>query len=388
MMRIGLVSTSYPDQADGAEAAGAFVADFAAALADRAEVHVIAPGRVAHTQSDEHLLVHRFACRKLPLSLLNPVNPAHWPAIVMTLQGGWRALEQVQLRSPLDHVFALWALPSGAWAQRLKRGYGVPYSTWALGSDIWTLGRLPVIRSYLGHVMRGATARFADGEQLRLDVERIGKRPCEFLPSTRKLPVSRSRNAATSPPYRLAFLGRWHPNKGIDLLLDALQLLAQQDWQRIESIKIFGGGPLGALVRKCVASLQAKGYPVIVGGYLDRQEASSLLEWCDYLLLPSRIESVPVIYSDALQAGRPIVAMPVGDLPSLITSQRTGILAGGRGAEHFATAIRQALGDSPIGFLEALSTATAFFDLGNSVERFLAAVTPTPTSPAASPKPR
>ena len=44
-----IVSTSYPESADGSEAAGSFVADFATAAARHVPVCVVAPGRSRST---------------------------------------------------------------------------------------------------------------------------------------------------------------------------------------------------------------------------------------------------------------------------------------------------------------------------------------------------
>jgi glycosyltransferase involved in cell wall biosynthesis len=75
-----------------------------------------------------------------------------------------------------------------------------------------------------------------------------------------------------------------------------------------------------------VEELRALGHPVNVGGYLDTAEATELIAWSDYLMLPSRVESIPVIFSDAAQLGRPLVATPVGDLPRLFGQHEFGIL--------------------------------------------------------------
>ncbi|WP_237582769.1 hypothetical protein, partial [Salmonella sp. hn-h4] len=74
----------------------------------------------------------------------------------------------------------------------------------------------------------------------------------------------------SQPPYRLLFLGRWHPNKGVDLLLDSLAMLRDEDWQAIERVEIQGGGPMEGLVRERVAALYEARRPVEVGGFLDK----------------------------------------------------------------------------------------------------------------------
>ena len=168
------------------------------------------------------------------------------------------------------------------------------------------------LRATLGE----AAHRYADGIDLCKSVELLCGKPCDFLPSSRRLPKL-SKSARNRPPYRLAFLGRWHPNKGADLLMDALGLLGDTDWNRIEEVRVCGGGPLAGYVRESEKKLLEQGRPVTVRGYLDKAAAADLISWADYLLLPSRIESIPVVFSDALQLGTPIVASPVGDLPRL-----------------------------------------------------------------------
>jgi len=217
-------------------------------------------------------------------------------------------------------------LPSGHWARYAKKRYQVPYSIWALGSDIWSLGKVPVVKSYLKLVLQDATHLFADGYQLADDVRKISGKNCDFLPSTRQLPVCGLPLTKTEAPYRFCFLGRWHPNKGIDLLLEALHLLEDKDWGKIEEVRIAGGGPMEDYVKEQVNKLQSQNRPVTLLGFQDKFGAAELLIWTDYVIIPSRIESVPVIFSDAMQAMRPVIAMPVGDMPKLLESSNCGLL--------------------------------------------------------------
>lgn len=370
-MEILLVTTSYPETADGREAAGSFVADFAGELARHARVTVVAPGREEATWRDGTLSVRRFAAPRLPLSLLRPGRPDHWPAILRTLRRGRAAVEAAVATGAPDHLFALWALPSGHWARAAAAPRGIPYSTWSLGSDIWSLAHLPVVGRVLAGVLRDARHRFADGYVLARDVEHISGAECLFLPSARRLPEVPARSPAAAPPYRLAFLGRWHANKGVDLLLEALARLGEEDWRRIAEVRVCGGGPLEGEVRAACTALAAAGRPVEVGGYLDRDEAARLYAWADWLLLPSRIESIPVLFSDAAQAGRPLVASPVGDLPRLFAAHPVGVLATGVSATGLAAALSEALRRPPAAFTAALAGARDEFSVPAAVERFL-----------------
>ena len=368
-----IVTTSYPMAADGSEAAGAFVADFAEAMARHMPVRVVGPGiRAGREEGGSTVSVWRFAAGEKPLSLLSPSKPWHWPAIFLTLRSLRRQVFAAAKDGRVAHTLALWALPSGWAARELQRARGVPYSVWALGSDIWSLGKLPIIRRLLRDVCKGASGAYADGFQLAADAEALSGRTFEFMPSCRRLDGVRTRPLATEPPYRLLFLGRWHPNKGIDLLLDALDGLADAEWTRIQEVHIAGGGPLQALVHERVARLQSQQRPVRLSGYLDREQASIALAEADRLLLPSRIESIPVVFSDAMAFGIPVVSMPVGDLPTLL-AHGGGWLANAVSAPAFALALSECLSSTqnPVD----ISVIAGKFDLSAVVGRLAVSLT-------------
>ncbi|MBW1726427.1 MAG: glycosyltransferase [Deltaproteobacteria bacterium] len=374
MPHIVLVTTSFPDEAflPGQEAAGTFVADFAEELAKHIRVALLAPSsHNALEHYNNNLTIHRFAVPSLPLSLLKASNPSHWWAIFKTLRAGKAALEKTVATIQVDHIFALWVLPSGYWARRICQKRGIPYSTWALGSDIWNLRRIPLIGNVLKTVLLDSRIRFADGLKLAEDVAAISRLDCRFLPSARKLPVTDAKRLSVSPPYRLAFLGRWHRNKGVDLLLDSLFLLTDEDWRSIESVRICGGGPLLKSIKSAYAILKENGRPISLGGYLNREEAAELLTWADYLLLPSRIESIPVVFSDAVQARCPIISTPVGDMPRLLRDYQVGLLADAITPNAFAKAIRRALGQAPASFSSNLKIAATKFDVKTIASNFL-----------------
>jgi glycosyltransferase involved in cell wall biosynthesis len=372
MPHIALVTTSYPTTHDGSEAAGSFVADFAQALAARAQVTLIAPSLSAEIEQHKSLTLRRFKVPRLPLSLLKPYNPRDWLAIIKTLRAGFIALEQVAKHEQIDHIFALWALPSGYWAKSIGNTYNIPYSTWALGSDIWSLGKIPVIKNILKNVLKSSHTNFADGYLLKQSVKSISGRNCHFLPSTRSLSISKPKTLSKNSPYRLAFLGRWHPNKGTDILVESLSTLSNTDWQRIQEVRICGGGPLEETIKERCTNLKEQGHPVVLQGYLNKTEAIELFLWADYVLIPSRIESIPVVFSDAMKCHCPIVSMPVGDLPRLITEYQVGILAEEVSAQAFAQAISHILTKSPQTFATGVKQVANDFSLESIVERLLA----------------
>lgn len=373
-MHLALITTSYPDNTPGSEAAGSFVEDFTLELAKHIKVTVIAPATESSTTHKQNLTIERFQVPRLPLSLLKPHKPSDWNAIYTTIANGKKTLSNIAKTQKIDHTFALWALPSGYWARCLLKEKGTPYSVWTLGSDIWSLGRIPIIKNIIRKILRDSQHCYSDGIKLKQDTETIAGRECSFLPSTRNIVLKKVKSLSSSAPYRLIFIGRWHPNKGIDILLESLFLLSQTDWKKISEVTICGGGPLEVLVQKKVDDLISRELPISLHGYVDKEKATQLLHKSDYLLLPSRIESIPVIFSDALQTKCPVIATPTGDLPRLIVEYNTGVLATEITPTSFSNAIKVALDTPPSSFANDLEKSKSLFSLKRSSEVFLQAI--------------
>ncbi len=340
-----LVTTSFPIAGDGSEAAGSFVSDLAEELAKHVPVRVVAPGLSSgREQWAVNVEVFRYAAPGKPLSTLRPWRPVELVEVLCVSRAGAHATREAVSSGATAHILALWALPSGEWARRASRTTGVPYSVWTLGSDIWTLGRIPLIRSLLRRV-----------------------REVEFLPSTRRIELRSERLPADGPPYRFLFLGRWHRNKGVDLLLDALDLLDDHDWSRISCVEIQGGGPLDGFVRERIAALRRRNRPVDAGHFLAKAEAEAAIVRADWVLIPSRIESIPVVFSDAMKLGRPVISMPVGDLPRLLVEHSVGVCSRDVTAAAFVTAMREGLQAGADVYASGIASAATLFSLSGAI---------------------
>lgn len=368
-----IVTSSFPIQGDGSEAAGAFVADFAEELAKHIPVRVVAPGYADGRETwSKDIEIFRFAAPTKPLSTLQPWRPADSMQILRVLRSGANATHRAAADGAVAHIFALWALPCGAWARSAARKHGIEYSVWTLGSDIWSLGRIPLVRTHLRRILRSAHFCYSDGMKLADDTRRIAGRAVEFLPSTRRTVRTRETPPRSAPPYRMLFLGRWHPNKGVDLLLEALGQLTDDDWKRLDRIEICGGGPLEPLVHERVDKLRAAGRPIERHGYLDKKGAEDAILRADYVLIPSRIESIPVVFSDAMKLGTPVIAMPVGDLPALLAQDGgCGILAADLDASAYCAALRSAFSTSAQVFDGAVRRQATRLDLAAIARRLL-----------------
>lgn len=367
-MRLIVATSSYPTRTDEAVNAGVFVRDIVAELiAQGHSVHVLTPEKGEPvTESPAPVHTFRWGGTEKVLTRLDPRRPSDILRLGRAMLGGRLALRRLIAEAQADAVLAMWAVPAGFWASGLNR----PYVVWVLGSDIWGAGKYPLGRSIVRGVLLRAGHIFSDGLKLGEDVKRLTGRASEFLPSCRQLPVQNTPPAWLSRDRaQFLFIGRWDRVKGVDTLLDAMDILSGRMPQA--HLHLFGGGPLEAEIQRRAGQGRLREC-VTVHGYADPVTAAAYLKACDALVISSRIESIPLVYSDALQCGCPVVSTDVGDLGQLIRRQGTGVVCSSNSPDELAEAMGRIAADRPglrARYAEALSRAAAMFNPGRSAAR-------------------
>jgi glycosyltransferase involved in cell wall biosynthesis len=175
--------------------------------------------------------------------------------------------------------------------------------------------------------------------------------PPAAAPEPGAVEKARADIAADGRPVVLA-VGRLAPQKGFDVLVEAISLL--RDREPAPLLAIAGNGPLaGPLAR------QARAVSADVRFLGPRPDVPALLAAADIVVVPSRWEGQPLIVQEALQAGRPLVASRVGGIPAL-TGQDGALLVPPGDAGHLAAALRSVLDDPELsGRLAASAAARA-----------------------------
>jgi glycosyltransferase involved in cell wall biosynthesis len=368
-MRLIVATSSYPVRASESVNAGVFVRDIVAEFVKQGNaVHVMTPDK-GQPVVESPAPVHTFPWgrREKVLTRLNPRQLGDFIALGRLMISGRLALRRLVAETQAEVVLCMWAVPAGYWAY----GSGRPYAVWTLGSDIWSIDKYPLGRAIVRRVIRQAGHVFGDGIQLANEVKQLAGRDCEFLPSCRSLPVANTPPAAL-PNDRLHFLfiGRWDRVKGIDLLLDAMDIVSTQMPEA--HLHIFGGGPLDREIHRRTEQGRLR-ESVSVHGYADPAKAVAYLKTCHALVIASRIESIPVVYSDALQCGCPVIATDVGDLGRLIRQQETGLLCQPNNSTALAEAMCMMAAHTSAGlrarYATALSRAAQMFDPARSATR-------------------
>jgi glycosyltransferase involved in cell wall biosynthesis len=227
-------------------------------------------------------------------------------------RAGSAASWRMARRTKPDLVIAFWAFPCGVFARGLKAALGVPYAVWALGSDINSYYR-PGTRALIREVLRGAALCGADGFKLCAQVERIAGRGCAFLPSARTLPAMPSA-LREGPVRRLLFVGRLEAVKGPDVLVEAFEEVAGELPEL--SLEVVGDGALGEELRGRV-SRAGLGDRVKFAGRQGPGYIAEALGRSDVLVIPSRGDSIPLVFGEAMQARRPVITSDIEDFPEL-----------------------------------------------------------------------
>lgn len=138
----------------------------------------------------------------------------------------------------------------------------------------------------------------------------------------------------------LVTAARLNPQKGIDILLEALALLRGQV-AGVRSV-VFGEG---AARDSLLARAEELGLGDVVHLAGSRPSVADELAAADVVVVPSRWESGPLVVFEALHLGRPVVTTAVGAAPRVVVDGVTGRLVPVGDAPALARAIGSMLED-------------------------------------------
>ena len=114
---------------------------------------------------------------------------------------------------------------------------------------------------------------------------------------------------------KVLFVGRLDPQKGLDILLDAVAGIADR-----VAVRVVG--------RAVVAddALPSQSDDVEYLGWLDAASVTRQMRACDVLVVPSRWEGFGLVALEAMRVGKPVIASTVGGLPEIVVDGVTGRL--------------------------------------------------------------
>jgi len=346
-MNICIIASSFPSCADDTVQAP-FLVDFIRELRKRRhQIFVFTQDRQGEKEEFlEGVKIKWFPWIKSekPLVQLSPFRPLDFFRIVNLFYNGRKALPAFIRENKIEVCLALWVLPGGYLANQAFRQTKIPYSIWSLGSDIYRYGRNPFLYPMMRRIIQEAKGVFADGFDLSKRVEERFGRKCFFLATTRAIPSSSlskeppplpplltppnppllkggeggllkgDKRGLIGKPYRFLFVGRIERVKGIDLLLESMACL-QEEVLNVH-LTVVGRGGMEEWAKSFIKERGLGEYVSWMGNVSD-QTLASLYESSDCVVIPSRSESIPLVFSEALRFNKELIVTDVGDMGML-----------------------------------------------------------------------
>lgn len=149
---------------------------------------------------------------------------------------------------------------------------------------------------------RRATVTLAASADLLARARAAGTRDVRLAPVAPPSLQPTGRDPGLGHPLVLA-VGRLHPQKGYEVLVEALPLIGGA------VVAVAGDGPLEQGLRAAAPQVRWLGR---------RDDVADLYDAADVVVLPSLWEARSLTAQEALRAGRPLVATAVGGLPALL----------------------------------------------------------------------
>jgi glycosyltransferase involved in cell wall biosynthesis len=207
----------------------------------------------------------------------------------------------------------------------LAMAMGIPVILHMHGADFVPFFRRlhPALRAPLRTVLLRARHVVVLGHAWRdFLVREVGLRPDRISIVPNGVPQCHATPPKPQGVPHILFLGRLCARKGVPDLIAALASphLRALPWHAT----IAGDG--NAAPYRAMLSWHRLDCRVAVPGWADRAETARLLASADMLVLPSYHEAMPLSVLEALAAGVPVVATPVGSLPDILKNEENALL--------------------------------------------------------------
>ena len=190
----------------------------------------------------------------------------------------------------------------------------------------WTL-LLPELVMVQAKSELDAYRQFVPGQQLLLLPNGIDVKPYAGIPTVMTRP---------DHPLRLAYIGRLAREKGLYETLQGVRLALELGVD--VRLVVAGQGLEEARLRRYAQALGIATRVTFAGAVAGRDKVT-LLAGSDVMLLPSYAEGLPYALLEAMAAGVPVIATPVGAVPDVVTEGTHGCLVPTRDGKAMAQAI-------------------------------------------------
>lgn len=353
---------------------GAFTAQFAKALAKQSQVTVICPTpwfpkskillsffpekkpwtTIPKTHIDGNIKIHYLPFFTVPFIFryLNALS------IALACR---KTVKNIHSTNAIDVLHAYGVYPDGVAAALLSKWLKIPNVITALGSDVNKEMQVTLKRKQsLWALHRAATVIGVSKDLVKTLIHYgVNKNKVHWVPTGvcrttfKAQPVSSdskttndhdivsdqllSSSALDTSKKIVLFVGRLHPVKGLEILLEAASILKKE--KRLGFvIVLIGEGPLLQSLSNSAEALGISESVIFIGP----QPQTIVAQWmhaANLLCLPSHMEGLPNVILEALAQSLPVVASNVGGIPEVISHNKNGLLVPANQADKLAEAL-------------------------------------------------
>lgn len=142
-----------------------------------------------------------------------------------------------------------------------------------------------------------------------------------------------TKHSASADEIVLGSVGRMHPTKGFDLLIEALKELPAK-----YKLKIWGEGSEKDTLKQLAKKLGVEERVTFMGSF---KEFSAVSSQIDIYVQSSRMEGFGLTLVEAMGAGLPVVVTPVGSLLEIVQNGKNGLVAESLDPKDIASKIKE-----------------------------------------------
>ena len=134
--------------------------------------------------------------------------------------------------------------------------------------------------------------------------------------------IWRKKNGIDNEVFLIATIGNMHSGKGYDILADVIRYFNDND-----SVKfvIMGDGPIKKTFDELVSDA-IKSKKVFSLGNIPHNDAMQILSECDLFVLPTRFETLGMVFAEAALYGITSIGTKVGAVDEIVQDKKTGYL--------------------------------------------------------------
>ena len=210
--------------------------------------------------------------------------------------------------------------------------------------DFYNFSKLPGFASAL-HVLHHADAMIAVSREVEEELLAYGFSPKQIIriPNGVDTGFFQPRDQAKKTgKVRFLLVGRRQPQKGVDLLLKAIQTLRFSGLEDKFEVQLCGTDDPEYDYRRMAAEL---GVTHLVEFLPFQKEIRSIFQEAQCFVLPSRGEGLSNALLEAMAMGLPVIATPVSGTSDVVTNERDGLLISPELSEALADAMKRIILD-------------------------------------------